>query len=93
MDCAERDEYKPVLRELSLAGNLVKPLLSLNETEWRERGYGLCLLTSSNNGMSSLSLSSARRCSTCLMDLAPFCSEKATSLEDIHAADVITDVQ
>jgi hypothetical protein len=26
---------------LSLAGNLVKPLLSLYGTEWRERGYGL----------------------------------------------------
>ncbi len=41
---------------LSLAGNLVKPLLSLYGTEWRERGYGLC-----NNGivgMSSLSFSS-----------------------------------
>jgi hypothetical protein len=25
-----------------LAGNLVKPLLSLYGTEWRERGYGLC---------------------------------------------------
>jgi hypothetical protein len=24
-----------------LAGNLVKPLLSLYGTEWRERGYGL----------------------------------------------------
>jgi hypothetical protein len=26
-----------------LAGNLVKPLLSLYGTEWRERGYGLWL--------------------------------------------------
>jgi hypothetical protein len=26
-----------------LAGNLVKPLLSLYGTEWRERGYGLSL--------------------------------------------------
>jgi hypothetical protein len=26
-----------------LAGNLVKPLLSLLGTEWRERGYGLWL--------------------------------------------------
>jgi len=26
---------------ISLAGNLVKPLLSLYGTEWRERGYGL----------------------------------------------------
>jgi hypothetical protein len=25
-----------------LAGNLVKPLLSLYGTEWSERGYGLC---------------------------------------------------
>jgi hypothetical protein len=38
---AERDERKPVLLGLSLAGNLVKPLLSLYGTEWRERGYGL----------------------------------------------------
>jgi hypothetical protein len=37
-----RDERKPVLLGLSLAGNLVKPLLSLYGTEWRERGYGLC---------------------------------------------------
>jgi hypothetical protein len=28
----------------ALAGNLVKPLLSLYGTEWRERGYGLCTL-------------------------------------------------
>jgi hypothetical protein len=27
-----------------LAGNLVKPLLSLYGTEWRERGYGLWML-------------------------------------------------
>ena len=27
---------------LSLAGNLVKPLITLYGTEWRERGYGLC---------------------------------------------------
>jgi len=27
---------------LILAGNLVKPRLSLYGTEWRERGYGLC---------------------------------------------------
>jgi hypothetical protein len=32
---------KPVLLGLSLAGNLVKPLLALYGTEWRERGYGL----------------------------------------------------
>jgi hypothetical protein len=38
---AERDKCKPVLLGLSLAGNLVKPLLSLYGTEWRERGYGL----------------------------------------------------
>jgi hypothetical protein len=37
---SERDESKPVLLE-SLAGNLVKPLLYLYGTEWRERGYGL----------------------------------------------------
>jgi hypothetical protein len=38
---AERDKCKPVLLGLSLAGNLVKPLLSLYGAEWRERGYGL----------------------------------------------------
>ncbi len=38
---AERDKCKPVLLGLSLAGNLVKPLLSLYGTEWRDRGYGL----------------------------------------------------
>ena len=38
---AERDKCKPVLRGLSLAENLVKPLLSLYGIEWRERGYGL----------------------------------------------------
>jgi hypothetical protein len=27
---------------LSLAGNPVKPLITLYGTEWRERGYGLC---------------------------------------------------
>jgi hypothetical protein len=32
---------------ISLAGNLVKPLLSLHGTEWRDRGYGLrCLFPS-----------------------------------------------
>jgi hypothetical protein len=41
MDFAERDESKPVLLGLSLAGNLVKPLLSLYGTKWRECGYGL----------------------------------------------------
>jgi hypothetical protein len=30
-----------ILLGLSLAGNLEKPLMSLNGTEWRERGYGL----------------------------------------------------
>jgi hypothetical protein len=29
---------------LSLVGNLIKPLISLHGTEWRERGYGLSLL-------------------------------------------------
>jgi hypothetical protein len=28
---------------LSLAGNLEKPLMSLYGTEWRERGYGICV--------------------------------------------------
>ncbi len=37
----ERDECKPVLLRLSLAGNLVKPLMSLYETERRERGCGV----------------------------------------------------
>jgi hypothetical protein len=41
MDFAEIGQCKPVLLGLSLAGNLVKPLLSLYGTEWRERGYGL----------------------------------------------------
>jgi hypothetical protein len=27
-----------------LAGNLVKPLMSLYGTEWRERGYGLSII-------------------------------------------------
>ncbi len=40
--CRKRWMGKPVLLGLSLAGNLVKPLLSLYGTEWRERGYGLC---------------------------------------------------
>jgi hypothetical protein len=31
----------PVLLELSFAGNLVIPLMSLYGTKWRERGYGL----------------------------------------------------
>ncbi len=37
----ERDQCKSVLLGLSLARNLVKPLLSLYGTEWRERRYGL----------------------------------------------------
>jgi hypothetical protein len=37
----KRDQCKSVLLRLSLAGNLKKPLVSLYETEWRERGYGL----------------------------------------------------
>jgi hypothetical protein len=41
LDFAEIDQCKPVLLGLSLAGNPVKPLLSLYGTEWRERGYGL----------------------------------------------------
>jgi hypothetical protein len=40
---AEKGQCKPVLLGLSLAGTLVKPLLSLYGTEWRERGYGLCV--------------------------------------------------
>jgi hypothetical protein len=31
-----------------LAGNPVKPLLSLYGTEWRERGYGLCAVVLTN---------------------------------------------
>jgi hypothetical protein len=38
---AEIDQRKPVLLGLSLAGNLVKPLMSLYGNEWSERGYGL----------------------------------------------------
>jgi hypothetical protein len=41
LDFYERDECKPVLLGLSLAGNLVKPPLSLYGTEWRDRGYRL----------------------------------------------------
>jgi hypothetical protein len=40
LDFAERDECKTVLLGLSLAGNLVKPLLSLYGKEWRGRGLG-----------------------------------------------------
>ncbi len=36
-----KDDCKPVLQGLSLAGNLVKSLLFLYGTDWRERGYGL----------------------------------------------------
>jgi hypothetical protein len=43
MDFAEIDQCEPVLLGLSLARNLVKPLLSLYGTEWRERGYGLAV--------------------------------------------------
>jgi hypothetical protein len=43
LDFAEIDQCKPVLLGLSLAGYLVKPLLSLYWTEWRELGYGLCI--------------------------------------------------
>ncbi len=38
LDFAEIDQCKPVLLGLSLAGNLVKPLLSLYGTEWRKCG-------------------------------------------------------
>jgi hypothetical protein len=41
VDFAEIEQYKPVLLGRSLAGNPVKPLMSLFVTEWRERGYGL----------------------------------------------------
>jgi hypothetical protein len=35
------NQCKPVLLGLSLAGNMVKLLMSLYETEWRERDSGL----------------------------------------------------
>jgi hypothetical protein len=38
LDFSEIDQCKPVLLGLSLAGNLVKPLLFLYGTDWRERG-------------------------------------------------------
>jgi hypothetical protein len=38
---AEIDQCKLVPLGLSLAGNLIKPLMSLYGTEWRDRGYGL----------------------------------------------------
>ncbi len=41
LDFVERDECRPVLLRLSLAGNLEKSLMILYGTEWRERGYGL----------------------------------------------------
>jgi hypothetical protein len=41
LNFSEIDQCKPVLLGLSLAGNLVKPLLFLYGTKWRERGYGL----------------------------------------------------
>jgi hypothetical protein len=41
LDFAETDQCKPVLLGLSFAGDLVKLLMSLYETEWRESGYGL----------------------------------------------------
>ncbi len=41
LDFAEIDQCKPVLLGRSLAGNPVKPLMSLYGTEWRDRGYGL----------------------------------------------------
>jgi hypothetical protein len=44
LDFTEIDQCKPVLLGLSLAGNLVKPLLSLYGTEWSERGYGFWAL-------------------------------------------------
>ncbi len=34
-----------------MAGNLVKPLLSLYGTEWRERGYGLWKTDGKNWGL------------------------------------------
>jgi hypothetical protein len=40
-DFAERYQCKPVLPRLSLAGKLEKPIMSLNGTKRRERGYGL----------------------------------------------------
>jgi hypothetical protein len=42
---SEGDECKPVLPSLALAGNLEKPISSLHKTEWRERGYGLRVLS------------------------------------------------
>ncbi len=43
LDFAERDQCKPVLLRLSLAGNPENPLMSLYGTEWRDRGYELCI--------------------------------------------------
>jgi hypothetical protein len=53
---SERDECKPVFLGLSLAGNLVKQLLSLHATEWRERGYGLWSLVKKLIGLHELSV-------------------------------------
>jgi hypothetical protein len=44
LDFSESQECKPFLLGLSLAGNLVKPLLNLYGTEWRGRGYELYFL-------------------------------------------------
>jgi hypothetical protein len=41
LDFVERDECRPVLLRLSLAGNLEKSLKCTYGTEWRERGYEL----------------------------------------------------
>jgi hypothetical protein len=42
LDFGETDKCQPVLLRLSLAGNLEKKtLMSLDGTEWRERGYRL----------------------------------------------------
>ena len=41
LDFTEINQCKQILLGLSLAGNLVNPLLSLYRNEWRERGYGL----------------------------------------------------
>ncbi len=41
LNFVERDECRPVLLRLSLAGNLEKSQMFLYWTEWRERCYGL----------------------------------------------------
>jgi hypothetical protein len=48
------DQCKPVLLGLSLAGNLVKPLMSLYGTAWRERGYGRTLRCTRAHNLESL---------------------------------------